>query len=71
VKTGERIKEGQLLMQLDNPEWRLRLEQLKPGNLQRDDELARSAETIANNTIGLQEQMVKLYRGLQREGGLS
>jgi multidrug resistance efflux pump len=71
VKVGEQVKAGQLLIQLDNPEWRLRLQQLQPGNLRRDDQLGSSAEAIATNTINLQDQMVKLYKGLQREGGLS
>lgn len=71
VKVGEQVKAGQLLIQLDNPEWRLRLQQLQPGNLRRDDLLGSSAEAIATNTINLQDQMVKLYKGLQREGGLS
>ena len=71
VKTGQTVKPGQLLVQLDNPEWRLRLEQLQPGDLHRDDSLGRSAEAIAASTVKLQDQMVHLYKGLQRQGGLS
>lgn len=71
VKTGQKVASGQLLVQLDNPEWRLRLEQLQPGDLQRDDSLGRSAQAIAASTVNLQDQMVDLYKGLQRQGGLS
>lgn len=71
VQTGQTVQAGQLLVQLDNPDWRLRLEQLQPADLRRDDNLGRSAQAIARNTIQLQDQMVDLYKGLQREGGLS
>ena len=71
VKVGQKVTSGQLLVQLDNPEWRLRLEQLQPGDLQRDDSLGRSAQAIAASTVNLQDQMVDLYKGLQRQGGLS
>jgi len=71
VTAGEKVKAGQLLVQLNNPDWRLRLLQLAPASLQRQDNLGRSAQAIARNTVQLQDQMVDLYKGLQREGGLS
>lgn len=71
VKVGQQVAAGQLLVELDNPEWRLRLEQLQPGNLHGDDSLGRSAQAVATSTVKLQDQMVDLYKGLQREGGLS
>lgn len=71
VQTGQTVKAGQLLVQLDNPDWRLRLKQLQPADLRRDDGLGRAAQAVARNTIQLQDQMVDLYKGLQRQGGLS
>jgi len=71
VQAGQRVSTGELLVRLDNPEWRLRLTQLKPASLPDGDAIGRSAESVQQSTIGLQGQMVKLFKGLNRQGGIS
>lgn len=71
VQAGQRVEPGQLLVRLDNPEWRLRLNQLEPADLRADDTIGRAAEGVQASTITLQGQMVELFRGLNQQGGIS
>ncbi len=71
VRPGQRVQAGQLLVQLDNPQWRLRLNQLRPPNPAGPDHLGRSALALQGDSIGLQGQMVDLFRSLHHQGGLS
>lgn len=71
VKVGERVQQGQLLVRLDNRDWRLRLEQLKPAELTDRDGLGSSAASVQQSTIRLQQQLVQLFKGLRRQGAIS
>ena len=71
VKAGQRVQPGQLLVQLDNPDWRLRMQQLQPANQTAKDRLGRSAKALQLDSIGLQGQMVDLFRSLQQQGAIS
>lgn len=65
------VQAGQLLVQLDNPQWHLRLDQLRPANPAGPDRLGRSALALQGESVGLQGQMVDLFRSLHQQGGLS
>ena len=71
VGPGQRVQAGQLLVQLDNPQWRLRLDQLRPPKAASPDRLGRSALALQRDSIDLQGQMVDLFRSLHQQGGLS
>ena len=71
VQTGQRVQAGQLLVQLDNPQWHLRLEQLRPAIAAGPDRLGRSALALQGESVGLQGQMVDLFRSLHHQGCLS
>lgn len=71
VQAGQRVQAGQLLVQLDNPQWRLRLNQLRPPQPAGPDRLGRSALALQGESVGLQGQMVELFRSLHQQGGLS
>ena len=71
VEVGERVQPGDLLLRLDNPDWRLRLDQLQPASVDNPDGLGSSATTLQNSTVRLQGQVVQLFKGLHREGATS
>jgi len=71
VEVGERVEPGDLLLRLDNPDWRLRLDQLKPASVDNPNGLGNSATSLQNSTVRLQGQVVQLFKGLHREGATS
>lgn len=71
VKVGERVEPGDLLLRLDNPDWRLRLDQLQPASVDNPNGLGNSATSLQNSTVRLQGQVVQLFKGLHREGATS
>jgi len=71
VEVGERVQTGDLLLRLDNPDWRLRLDQLKPASVDNPNGLGNSATSLQNSTVRLQGQVVQLFKGLHREGATS
>jgi multidrug resistance efflux pump len=68
---GERVQTGDLLLRLDNPDWRLRLDQLKPASVDKPNGIANSATSLQKSTVKLQGQVVQLFKRLQREGAIS
>jgi len=71
VEVGERVEPGDLLLRLDNPDWRLRLDQLQPASADNPNGLGNSATSLQNSTVRLQGQVVQLFKGLHREGATS
>jgi multidrug resistance efflux pump len=71
VEVGERVEPGDLLLRLDNPDWRLRLDQLQPVSADNPNGLGNSATSLQNSTVRLQGQVVQLFKGLHREGATS
>jgi multidrug resistance efflux pump len=71
VEVGERVKPGDLLLRLDNPDWRLRLDQLQPASVDNPNGLGNSATSLQQSTVKLQGQVVQLFKRLQREGAIS
>jgi multidrug resistance efflux pump len=71
VEVGGRVEPGDLLLRLDNPDWRLRLDQLQPASADNPNGLGNSATSLQNSTVRLQGQVVQLFKGLHREGATS
>ena len=71
VRVGSRVKKGQLLLRLQNPEWNLRLQQLSPIRATGKDPLGQASRALQTNAVELQQRTVNLYRKLQRSGGLT
>lgn len=71
VEVGEHVEPGQMLVRLDNPDWRLRLEQLQPFQLEDDSGPGSSALNVQRSSIQLQRQVVQLYRNLNHQGAMS
>lgn len=55
VRAGDSVQAGQLLLRLDNPEWRLRIQQLQPGE-------ASAAGSPPTQVLQLQQRAIELAR---------
>jgi hypothetical protein len=71
VEVGQHVALGQMLVRLDNPEWRLRLEQLQPFQLADESGPGGSVLNVQRSAIELQRQVVRLYERLHRDGAFS
>ena len=72
VQIGERVTTGQLLIELDNPLWRQRINLLDPldTNSISLNKLG-GAESLQQHSINLEEEHVKLYKRLHQQGAIS
>lgn len=70
VKPGDKIESNQMLVELDSPELRLKLDKLRPFTSEIAIEAA-TAQQIAANSINLQNEVVQLFESLHREGAMS
>jgi multidrug resistance efflux pump len=71
VEVGQQVQPGDLLIRVDNPDWRLRLDQLNPASVEIAGDVNNSATSLQNSSVKLQRQVVQLFKGLHREGATS
>lgn len=68
VKAGDPVQAGQLLLSLDNPEWRLRIQQLQPGEAPLATTAAAQAQQLQQRAIDLARQRVSQLQALLAQG---
>ncbi|MET1080391.1 MAG: biotin/lipoyl-binding protein [Pseudomonas sp.] len=68
VKVGDQVRSGQLLLSLDNPEWRLRIQQLQPVEVPASGSVSRPALPFQQRAIDLARQRVSQLQALLAQG---
>ena len=68
VKAGEHVQPGQRLLSLDNPEWRLRIQQLQPGEVPVAGSPSSQALQLQQRAIELARQRVSQVQALLTQG---
>lgn len=68
VKAGDHVQRGQLLLRLDNPEWRLRIQQLQPGEVPAAGSPSTQAQQLQQRAIELARQRVAQVQALLAQG---
>lgn len=71
VKPGDTVTKGQLLLEMDNPEWRMRLAQLKALSTELSNTTYASNQNlpdVLNAQLNRAEQKLALVQRLQRQG---
>ncbi len=68
VRAGEHVQPGQRLLSLDNPEWRLRIQQLQPGEVPVAGSPSSQALQLQQRAIELARQRVSQVQALLAQG---
>lgn len=68
VKAGDHVQPGQRLLSLDNPEWRLRIQQLQPGEVPVASSPSTEALQLQQRAIELARQRVNQVQALLAQG---
>ncbi len=68
VKLGDHVQPGQRLLSLDNPEWRLRIQQLQPGEVPVASSPSTEALQLQQRAIELARQRVNQVQALLAQG---
>ena len=68
VKAGDHVQPGQRLLSLDNPEWRLRIQQLQPGEVPFAGSPSTEALQLQQRAIELARQRVNQVQALLAQG---
>ena len=68
VKAGDHVQPGQRLLSLDNPEWRLRIQQLQPGETPVSASPSSEALQLQQRAIELARQRVNQVQALLAQG---
>lgn len=68
VKAGDHVQPGQRLLSLDNPEWRLRIQQLQSGAVPVTDSPSSQALQLQQRAIELARQRVSQVQALLAQG---
>ena len=68
VKAGDHVQPGQRLLSLDNPEWRLRIQQLQPGETPVSASPSSEALQLQQRAIELARQRVSQVQALLVQG---
>lgn len=68
VKSGDHVQSGQRLLSLDNPEWRLRIQQLQPGEVPVASSPSTEALQLQQRAIELARQRVNQVQALLAQG---
>lgn len=68
VKSGDHVQPGQRLLSLDNPEWRLRIQQLQPGEVPVASSPSTEALQLQQRAIELARQRVNQVQALLAQG---
>ncbi|HEY9460175.1 MAG TPA: biotin/lipoyl-binding protein [Paralcaligenes sp.] len=71
VRDGEQVHSGQLLVQMDNPEWRQRLNQLNALSLQSSastQSASKSLQNVLRRQLGRAQQRYSLAQSLLKDG---
>ena len=68
VRSGDHVQPGQRLLSLDNPEWRLRIQQLQPGEVPVASSPSTEALQLQQRAIELARQRVNQVQALLAQG---
>jgi multidrug efflux pump subunit AcrA (membrane-fusion protein) len=75
VQVGRKVAKGEILIRLDNPDWRLRNRmlqtQVKADHTRPNASTIQAARLLQSKAVALQNRTVNLFRNLERRGGLA